>query len=394
MRAYLLSTLLLATTVGNAQNLLQRLGNDTMPNLVPNPGFEETQRLQCGWTQNSTKFNQEVMVAWHAPTETTPDHYSTRLDKDCWSHPGKRTAGKALPRSGNAMVGIKVRGKGNTPSYWHEYLQVQLPANLEAGTLYIVEFFILRANFSNEACNNIGLALLDAPVSTRDCLPLYITPVINEDKVVARSMWHKVSGVVRATGKERYVIIGNFYSDEETSFEKQKSGERGAYYFIDDVNIRVAPAGSSPSAAPRTSVPPPPKVRVKDQASTKEVDMYRMEPEVDKRIRLDNIGFEFAKATLTPESSTELDKLAHLLIDYPYMRIEVEGHTDNVGTPEFNQQLSHDRAQAVVEYLRKKKVEAARLTWKGYGLTRPTASNDSEEGRAMNRRVEFRILER
>jgi outer membrane protein OmpA-like peptidoglycan-associated protein len=133
---------------------------------------------------------------------------------------------------------------------------------------------------------------------------------------------------------------------------------------------------------------------VEDHASTKVVDIYNVEPEVGKRIRLDNIGFEFAKATLTPESETELDKLADLLTDYPLMRIEIEGHTDDIGSDAANLKLSDDRAKAVVDFLRKKKIEDERMTWKGFGETKPLGPNTSEEARAKNRRVEFRVVER
>ncbi|HEY0978087.1 MAG TPA: OmpA family protein [Flavobacteriales bacterium] len=394
MRPFLFLLLVSACTSADAQNLIQRMANDTMPNLVPNPGFEEVKKVQCAWTQQARKFNEEVMVDWNSPTETTPDHFTTKADPKCWSHPARRTEGKAHAHSGDAMAGLKIWGKGNTPTYWHEYLQIQLPEPLLAGTRYIVECFVMRASFSSEASNNIGIVLEAVPVRTRDCLPLYITPVVNEEKTITKSGWHKVSGVIEAKGDERYLLIGNFYGDEVTLHERQPEGERGAYYFIDDVNVRIAPPGTALTPKPKASLPPPPKQRVEDHASTKEVDIYKVEPEVDKRIRLDNIGFEFAKATLTPESSTELDKLVDLMTDYPLMTIEIEGHTDDVGSDEFNLKLSADRAKAVVDYLDHQKIDAKRMTWKGFGETKPFKPNTSEENRALNRRVEFRVVQR
>lgn len=376
-----------------AQDILQRaLKNDTMPNLVPNAGFEEHRSIPCSWTQQARKFGEEVMVAWTSPTETTPDLYTTEADRDCWSNPAKRTGGKASPRSGKAMAGIKVRGKGNTPTWWHEYLQVALKEPLQAGTRYVVECWARQADFSEHASNNIGLLLSPVAISTRNNLPLYITPDVNADEVLKSGRWRKVGGVVEAKGGEQYLLIGNFYSDEATAFQKQESGERGAYYFIDDVNVRVAPAGAALSPKPKASVPPPPKQVVADHASTREVPLPRVEPPpVGKSIRLDNIGFEFAKATLTPDSKKELDELADMLIDYPNMHIEVEGHTDDVGGDAFNQTLSEDRAKAVVDFLRARKVEQERISWKGYGKTRPLVPNTSDANRAQNRRVEFRV---
>ena len=74
------------------------------------------------------------------------------------------------------------------------------------------------------------------------------------------------------------------------------------------------------------------------------------------------------------------------------MEVEIEGHTDNVGTDAMNQKLSNDRAKAVRDYLVSKSISSKRLKTVGYGKSKPIASNDSEEGRAQNRRVEFTIL--
>ncbi|MBS1942416.1 MAG: OmpA family protein [Bacteroidetes bacterium] len=380
----------------SAQNVFQRaLNNDTMPNLVPNPGFEEVLKVPCAWTQQAAKFNEDVMTAWSSPTETTPDLFSTEADAKCWTNPARRTGGKASPHSGKNMVGIKIWGKGNTPTYWHEYVQATLPEPLKAGTRYIVECWALRANFSSEASNNVGLLLSAVPVKTRDNLPLYITPQVNADEVLNTGHWKKISGVIEAQGNERYLLIGNFYGDEATLHERQPQGERGAYYFIDDVNVRVAPPGTALTPKPKESIPPPPKVVVADHASTKEVPLPKVEPpQVGKRIRLDNIGFEFGKATLTPESKTELDELADMLIDYPNMHIEVEGHTDDVGSDASNMALSEARANAVVEFLLGRKVEKERIAARGYGETRPLQPNNSEANRALNRRVEFRVTEK
>ncbi len=379
---------------GQAQNILQRtLNNDTMPNLVPNPGFEQVKKVPCTWTQDASKFNQDVMIGWNSPTETTPDLFSTKASSDCWANPAKRTKGKTSPHSGDAMVGIKIYGKGNTPTFWHEYLQTQLPEALEAGKRYIVECWVERADFSNEASNNIGILLTAVPVMSRNCLPLYITPQVNAEKIINGRHWTKVIGEIEAKGDERFLLIGNFYGDDATLHEQQPQGERGAYYFIDDVNVRLAPVGTSLTPAPKASIPPPPKVVVPDNVSTKVVELPKMEPpQVGRSVRLDNIGFDFAKATLTPASKTELDELADMLFDYPLMRIAIEGHTDNVGHDAFNMTLSDDRAKAVVDYLHDKKIALDRMTWHGFGESKPIVPNDSDAHRALNRRVEFRVL--
>lgn len=109
-------------------------------------------------------------------------------------------------------------------------------------------------------------------------------------------------------------------------------------------------------------------------------------------IRLNNVFFDTAKTSLLPESTRELDRLVTLMKDMPTLRIEVRGHTDSVDDDAFNLKLSDGRAAAVVDYVTKAGVAAARLQSKGFGETSPMASNATDEGRKLNRRVEFVIL--
>ncbi len=109
-------------------------------------------------------------------------------------------------------------------------------------------------------------------------------------------------------------------------------------------------------------------------------------------IDLRNIFFASGKSTLTQESNAELDRLVKLLKDVPNLQIEIAGHTDNVGSESMNKKLSHDRAQAVVDYLVKHGISKSRLVAKGYGSSQPVASNKTAKGRQQNRRTVFVIL--
>jgi hypothetical protein len=107
---------------------------------------------------------------------------------------------------------------------------------------------------------------------------------------------------------------------------------------------------------------------------------------------LDNCNFDFGKATLQESAYTVLDELVAYLKRKEDDRIEIGGHTDNVGNAASNQKLSLDRANAVKDYLIGKGIDPARLTTKGYGMTQPIADNKTESGRAENRRTEVTIL--
>jgi outer membrane protein OmpA-like peptidoglycan-associated protein len=101
------------------------------------------------------------------------------------------------------------------------------------------------------------------------------------------------------------------------------------------------------------------------------------------------VNFDTGRATIRPDSAQTLDDAAAALRTLPAMKVEVGGHTDNTGTPETNQKLSQERAQAVMAALVQRGIAADRMTAKGYGQTTPIADNRTEEGRAKNRRVEL-----
>ena len=126
--------------------------------------------------------------------------------------------------------------------------------------------------------------------------------------------------------------------------------------------------------------------------STYQKDIPLQPIEVNAAIVLRNIFFDFNKYDLKPESQVELDKVVQLLQENPTVKIQIEGHTDNVGSATDNQKLSENRAKSVVSYLNSKGIRLERLIAKGFGATKPIADNKTEEGRAQNRRTELKIV--
>ena len=106
-------------------------------------------------------------------------------------------------------------------------------------------------------------------------------------------------------------------------------------------------------------------------------------------VPLYGVLFDFNKATLQPVSDGILQQVAGLLKATPTLKVEVQGHTDNVGGDAYNQTLSEARAKSVMAWLVAHGISADRMTAKGYGKTRPVADNGTDEGRAKNRRVEI-----
>lgn len=122
------------------------------------------------------------------------------------------------------------------------------------------------------------------------------------------------------------------------------------------------------------------------------VDIALHPIESGERIALRNVFFETGRWEILPESEYELAKVVDLLTKNPTLKIELGGHTDNVGRPEANQRLSEQRAKAVYDYLINEGIPSNRLSYKGYGETQPVATNDTDEGRRENRRTEIKVM--
>lgn len=129
----------------------------------------------------------------------------------------------------------------------------------------------------------------------------------------------------------------------------------------------------------RPAPPPPPPGSPPPEAAP---------PAPEPGLVLEGVLFETGSATIDPESNPRLDRVVEYMTHRPSVRIRIGGHTDNVGNPQRNQQLSEARANAVRDYLIAHGIDGGRIEAVGYGDTQPVASNDTEEGRAQNRRIE------
>ena len=107
---------------------------------------------------------------------------------------------------------------------------------------------------------------------------------------------------------------------------------------------------------------------------------------------LEGVNFEFDRAALLPSASTLLDENVDFLKSDSSLRVRIEGHCDLLGSDSYNQKLSEDRTLSVYNYLKAHGVESFRMSTEGYGRKKPVADNDTEEGRAKNRRVELVIV--
>ena len=126
--------------------------------------------------------------------------------------------------------------------------------------------------------------------------------------------------------------------------------------------------------------------------STYNIDIPLQPLEANAAVILRNIFFDVNKFDLQPASTSELDKVVLLLKENPTLKIQINGHTDNIGKPGDNLKLSNDRAKSVVNYLVTKGIDIKRLSFRGFGADQPISSNESENGRAQNRRTELKVI--
>jgi OOP family OmpA-OmpF porin len=136
-----------------------------------------------------------------------------------------------------------------------------------------------------------------------------------------------------------------------------------------------------PAATPPAPPPPPPPPPAPPP------------PPVAQRIVLRGVNFDFNKANIRPDAAGILREAATILKDNSSVTVSVEGHTDAIGSDAYNQKLSQRRAEAVKQFLVKEGIPASRLTTRGFGKSQPVASNDTEDGRAQNRRVELKVVQ-
>ena len=357
--------LFLQLCVANAQSEPQQ------PNLVPNPGFELFASTPMGWFYRGEHFNQALKY-WTSPTATSPDAYGPKVRVPAsWADKG---FGKIKAHGGAAFAGITTYGCDNGKPHCREYIQIQLAEPMVPKQDYILEFYYANLPHSLQI-NNLGACFSKRRINTKTEAPLLMNPLVFDKNILSGGKgWRKFSEKFKASEEAEFLILGNFFADAQTQSKKMLASDtlNYAYYYIDDVVLKKIP--------PILPIPVP------------DDDLTKIKVEPGKVVLLKNIYFETDGYELEPRSFFELKKLLVLMRKNPTMKIEVRGHTDNQGTDEYNLKLSADRAQSVVNFLLYNGIKPYRVKSKGFGETMMISENETEEGRQMNRRVEFAIL--
>ncbi len=342
-------------------------------NLVPNPGFEQYSSTPIGWFYKGDHFS-KVMKYWNSASAASPDVFGPKVRV-----PGQWEAkgfGQQKVHGGESMVGLTVYGCTNGKPHCREYIQIQLREPLVIGQQYYLQFWTSHLPRSLQV-NQLGAHFSKKEISLKvdDLLPLRPQVYAKDILRAPNHQWIRVSGEFTAQTEGEFLIIGNFFPDSLTQVKAHTPDKLNfAYYYIDDVLLK--------KVEPFIDVP----VKADD------LSQLKLEPGV--LVQLKNIFFDTDKAELLPRSYVELNKLLHILQKNPTMVIQIGGHTDNRGNAAYNLELSRKRAQAVAEFLNRNGIAQTRTMYKGYGSSQPIESNETEEGRQLNRRVAFLVVEK
>ncbi|HPB25892.1 MAG TPA: OmpA family protein [Bacteroidales bacterium] len=264
----------------------------------------------------------------------------------------------------------------------HGYYSSIKQDGLGGQDIYVITFLGPEKPLINNTEDNLlaGMAqpvnetVIEKPVEIKENQVTLLKGIVMDDITL-----EPLGATIEITDNERNEVIGTYESNSATGkyLVSLPSGKnygiavKAPEYLFHSENIIIPPTTTYREV---------------------EKDIKLKKVAVGSTIVLKNIFFDFDKFSLRPESIPELERLLKFMTELPSVKIEISGHTDNIGAAAYNKTLSENRAKAVVDYLVGKGIDKNRMTYKGFGFDQPIATNDTEEGRQLNRRTEFKII--
>lgn len=346
-------------------------------NMVFNPSFEKANRCALDFGE----FNERVFH-WSTPTNGTTDLFN-RCSFDNVGVP-INFHGRQVSVDGGNYAGCYFLA----PKNYREYIQGELKSTLKSRKKYRISFYINLSDNSVYAIKNIGILFSSKQLSLPTKDVINIDEIDQENQVIIypidtntfydnKDKWVLVTTEIIARGNENYITIGNFIDNHQT--EKVKLIDKNfymSYYYIDFITVE------------------PLDIESRSNLINKKEKNSELQIELGKTHIFQNVIFGFNSIELNEKSKKEIDIVYNFLKENYDTHITITGHTDNIGSEQFNVRLSENRIKSVVDYLLKKGLDKQRVAFKGYGAKRPIFSNDTEEGKRKNRRVEFKITRR
>jgi len=326
-------------------------------NLVKNPSFEIYENCPSEFG-NLMK----DVPDWYQPSYGTSDYFNS-----CSGEMGTdiNFIGGQSPYEGDGYAGLYMYAQKD----YREYLTVKLSETLKKGQKYVFSFQVSLADKSSYSVNEFGLMFsrntmdfktnrnIPAELMRRSGFRNY---VLARDHRYFSDMeeWTEISGIYVADGTEKFMTIGNFKGNNKTTkVQHGNTYRKSAYYYVDMVSLTELGGG------------------------------YK----ADELYVFEDLKYETDGFTIDKEKNLQLETLVQFLKAHSGYVIAIYGHTDNAGTKEYNQSLSEKRAKSVAKFLANNGLASHRISYRGFGHFSPVARNSSEEGRKLNRRVEFKV---
>jgi OOP family OmpA-OmpF porin len=350
-------------------------------NLVINPSFEDMDFCPIDFTSRRL----QSVKKWTQAGDGTPDYFNR-----CSKKVGvpDNIFGKQEARTGNGYCGLGTYL--NNKMRYREYIVGRLSRPLKAGEMVCITLYYSAADHCQFVHDGFGVVLSNKPLTQVS----YKTISVSQEAMSNPrfnmmddfTSWSELSSNYIAKGGEEVITIGNFKDEKDmrmihrTKDPAVADSRDYAYVYIDDVSVIPITKKSECSC-------------INEELAAIATDPPHELSEYDE-IKLDAIHFDFDQFALTDSATHQLQEIYLLLRKNKHMYMEILGHTDNVGDAEYNQILSEQRANSVIQFLSLKGIDPNRLKVIAKGMSEPATSNETEEGRAYNRRVEFQIRQK
>lgn len=343
---------------------------------MENPSFESSKK--CAY---SIGMLTAVADNWNSPNMATPDFFNA--------------CSQGLNGIPNNFIGNQISFHGEnyagfyllTNRNYREYVQGKLNDSLIKDKTYELQFHISLAESSDLALTEIGVTFTEGKIrsyndkiltekemqkSKAGTISQHFIPIPKRDNYMYD--WTKMRYVFRATGLEKFIIIGNFNSARKTkTITAGKPGTNISYYYLDQISLKEVSESEATEYV------------LNKQEMLKKLDS-------NETLILDDVNFDFDSDVLTESGKIAIEKFWNLIADY-HRNILISGHTDAIGTDEYNLDISLKRAQRIADYLIEKGYNSEQISIEGCGENEPIDSNETDEGRSKNRRVEIRAID-
>ena len=361
-------------------------------NLVINPDFDYFYYKPLPVIYDGRTKIDDWIPFWVTPGNYTPDYLSNIRTIDVLSN--YYLFDFPLPAK-FSFAGLGLYRKKATYS---EYIQGKLIKPLSKGQKYCIKISIALPSYSGFSINRIAFHLSPNAIAIDQSNESSFLPqVILSTLAVDNKRFVTLCDYFIAEGGERYISIGRFTSPDKLKIirrenipQSQFGIEESAYYLIDNVDLHEIQdtmecycksnivQNDTVSSIPGNDIP------------WIETDLNKLK--LGNSVILKNVNFEFNSYILLPDADTILKTLLTYLSDNPKVRILISGHTDDLGSDEYNLELSINRAKTVYNWLISNGIESGRLEFTGFGKSRPLYKDTDEKSRGLNRRVEVKII--